>query len=90
MLWLNTLPVPNNSLVLPKTVSAKVKPSPIPRPSKPDEIILFLEANDSALARTIQLTTIRGINRPKDEYSEGKYAFINISRIETNAAITTM
>lgn len=83
-------PVPRNSLILPKSVRAKVKPIPIPNPSREESKTEFFDAKDSALARTIQLTTISGINKPRLAYKAGTYAFISISSIVTKEAITTM
>ena len=42
-------------------VKPRVKPRPIPKPSKIDGNTGFFEAYDSALPRIIQLTTINGI-----------------------------
>jgi len=45
---------------------AKVKPSPIERPSIAEGSGGFFEANASARARMMQLTTISGMNSPSD------------------------
>ena len=58
---LNIVPFPKTSLIIPRTVRASVNPSPDPIPSNIESITLFLEAKLSALPKTIQLTTIRGI-----------------------------
>ena len=58
----NIEPAPKISLTVPKSVRDKVKPRPIPIPSKVEAIPLFLEAKLSALASIIQFTTISGIN----------------------------
>lgn len=60
----NNVPFPKISLIEPNTVKAKVNPSPEPIPSNRDGNTGFFEAKLSALPSTIQLTTIRGINKP--------------------------
>ena len=60
-------PLPKSSLMPPKRVRAKAKPSPIPSPSIIEEMALFFDANASARPNTIQLTTINGINNPKHQ-----------------------
>ena len=47
-----------------KGISDNVKPIPIPSPSSKDRKVPFLEANASARPRTIQFTTINGMNMP--------------------------
>ncbi len=59
-LWPNSLPAPKNSLIPEIRISAKVKPTPIPKPSKNERVKLFLQANASARPKTMQLTTING------------------------------
>ena len=54
--------------------SATVKPAPMPKPSAILRSGPFLDAKDSALARIIQFTTIRGINAPSAEERSGRYA----------------
>ncbi len=86
----NILPLPNSSRTEPKIVSAIAKPNPIPKPSIMDENGLFFEAKDSARPKTIQLTTISGINKPNDSNNAGTYASIAICTMVTNVAITTI
>ena len=66
------VPLPNNSRMQPKMVRAKVKPNPIPIPSKSDARGEFLAAKASARPRIIQLTTISGIKRPSDLSTSGR------------------
>ena len=61
----NTAPVPSNSRTAPSNVSAQVKPSPIPNPSKSEGIAVFLAAKASARPRMIQFTTIKGMKSPR-------------------------
>ena len=68
---LNTDKPPNNSLTKPITVSDSEKPNPMPIPSKAESKTEFLQAKASALPRTIQLTTISGINKPNVAYRSG-------------------
>lgn len=68
----NTFPLPKNSRALPKIVSAMANPSPMPTPSIIDERTLFFEANASALPKTMQFTTIKGMNKPRLWYNEGR------------------
>lgn len=56
----NIVPLPISSLTKPRQVSASVKPSPMPKPSRMLSPTLFELANASALARMMQLTTISG------------------------------
>ena len=60
----NQVPEPRISRIEPITRSAKVKPIPIPTPSKADLTTVFLLANISARPRMIQFTTISGKNKP--------------------------
>ena len=62
----NSAPVPRSSRTMPRRVNPKVKPRPMPRPSQSDAKGLFLAAKASARPRTIQFTTIRGMNRPRE------------------------
>ena len=61
------LPEPNISLIEPIMKSARVKPSPIPNPSRIDGTSLFFEAKASALPNIIQFTVIRDRKIPSDE-----------------------
>ena len=67
----NIDPLPKISLIDPKKVKDKVNPIPDPIPSSIESITPFLEAKLSALPRTIQLTTIRGMNHPNTLYKSG-------------------
>jgi hypothetical protein len=95
---LNIEPLPNISRTLPRRRRAKVKPSPIPRPSIREVKTLFFEAKASALPRTMQLTTISGMKIPSWSYMLGskwgpgvfKNAFISKSTIVTKEAIITI
>lgn len=62
---LNNDPFPRISLIDPNIVKANVNPRPDPNPSNNESKTPFLEAKLSALPKTIQLTTIRGINKPR-------------------------
>ena len=62
----NQLRFPNISRTVLIIKSAAVKPSPIPKPSATEGIILFLLANISALPRIMQLTTMSSKNTPKE------------------------
>src|SRR3990170_735052 len=86
----NHVPLPSISLSDPRSIRTIVKPIPIPRPSAVDLRGPFLDAKASALARTIQLTTIRGINIPRAWCSSGVKAAIIRSVIVTKEAITIM
>src|SRR3989304_9830620 len=86
----NHVPLPRISLNVPRSIRTIVKPIPIPGPSAGDLIGPFLDAKASALARTIQLTTIRGINIPRAWCSSGVKAAIMRSTIVTKEAITIM
>ena len=57
--------LPSSSRTSPRTVSERVKPSPIPIPSSAESATLFFDAKASALPRTMQFTTISGINIPR-------------------------
>ena len=59
-------PVPSNSRTMPSKVKPKVNPRPIPKPSQKEAKGLFYAANASARPSTIQFTTIRGINNPRE------------------------
>ena len=63
---------------------------PIPIASTNDDLTSFLLANDSALPKTIQLTTIREIKTPNVEYNSGRKACEIIFTIVTKVAITTI
>jgi len=52
--------------------------------------MLCLEANASALPKTMQFTTISGTNIPRDFESAGKYAFMVSSTIVTKVAMMTI
>lgn len=54
------VPLPKNSRMAPMTISAPVKPAPMPSPSRADRPTLFLLAKASARPRMMQLTTISG------------------------------
>lgn len=62
---LKRVPLPKTSRMEPNTRRDSVKPSPIPNPSAKESMRGFFEAKASALPRMMQLTTIRGIKRPK-------------------------
>jgi len=85
----NIDPSPKSSRIMPSSVSARVKPIPMPIPSIKEWKGLFLEAKDSARASIIQFTTISGINKPSASYRAGVKACISISTIVTKDAITT-
>ena len=59
-------PLPKSSLKAPIRVSAIVKPMPINNPSQAEAKTPFLLAKLSALARIMQLTTIRGRYNPSE------------------------
>ena len=59
-------------------------------PSTAADTGLFLLAKDSARARMMQLTTIRGINTPRLSAMSGKNAWSSRSTMVTKPAITTM
>ncbi len=61
----NIFPEPSSSRIKEIKIKAKVKPIPVPRPSAMDLITVLLEANESALWKIMQLTTIKGMNIPK-------------------------
>ena len=50
---------------------ASMKPIPEKKPSATEGSGLFFEAKLSALARIMQLTTIRGMKTPRDADSDG-------------------
>ena len=83
-------PLPRISRTAPRTVKAKVNPMPIPSPSTMEDKILFLEAKASALPKTIQLTTISGINNPSASNRAGTYACMDSSTMVTKEAMITM
>ena len=83
-------PFPSNSLILARSVIARVNPIPIPRPSRIAGNTLFFWANASALPRIIQFTTIRGMKIPKVLYKSGVKAFITRSTTVTNDAMIRM
>ena len=60
----NQVPEPRISRMEPMISRAKVKPIPIPIPSRADLNTLFLLANISARPRMIQFTTISGRKIP--------------------------
>jgi hypothetical protein len=62
----------------------------MPIPSNAESHTPFFEANASARPKMIQFTTISGIKTPNDAYNAGTYAFISISIMVTNEAITTI
>ena len=64
-------PVPRSSRTEPKIVKANVKPKPMPKPSKKEEIGLFLLAKASARPRIKQFTTISGMKSPNEAYNSG-------------------
>jgi hypothetical protein len=57
-------PLPMSSRMEPISIRASVKPNPMPMPSMAEASTPFFEANASARARMMQLTTMSGINRP--------------------------
>ena len=61
----------------PISVSASVKPEPMPRPSTAESSTGFLLAKASARARMMQFTTIRGMKMPRLSYREGRKACIS-------------
>ena len=75
---------------MPRRVSARVKPSPMPMPSKSDATGVFLAAKASARPRMMQFTTMRGMNRPSALSMSGRKALMTICRMVTKAAMTTM
>ena len=81
------VPLPSNSLIKPISVSASVKPKPIPRPSRMLSPTLLELANASALARMIQLTTMSGRYIPSALYSVGTNFLSTISRSVTSVAM---
>jgi hypothetical protein len=84
------LPAPKIYLTDPRIVNAIENPKPIPNPSKKDSNTLLLYANDSALPKIKQLTTISGINNPKLAYNTGTKPSITIPIIVTNVALITI
>ena len=62
---LKRVPLPKTSRMEPNTRSDSVKPNPIPNPSATESTRGCFEAKASALPKMMQLTTIRGIKRPK-------------------------
>ena len=86
----NTLPVPRSSLMKPITVRAHVNPAPIASPSTTEARGGFFEANASARARMMQLTTISGIKSPRDADIAGKNALRRSSTAVTKPEMTTM
>ena len=89
-LYPNIEPLPRASLTAPNKVKAKAKPNPIPNPSISEEIKLCFEAKPSALPKTIQFTTISGINIPSASKSAGANPSIISSTIVTKEAIITI
>ena len=57
-------PLPKISRIEPNIVNAIEYPNPMLIPSIADAPIPFLQANASARPRTIQLTTMSGMNKP--------------------------
>ena len=72
------------------SVMAKVKPSPMPRPSAMLSTGGFLDAKDSARAKMMQLTTISGINMPSACDKSGRNALSSMSIIVTKDAMMMM
>ena len=60
------------------------------RPSTAEAATLFLEAKASARPRTIQLTTISGMNTPRDADRAGMKACRDRSTTVTNPAMMVM
>ena len=58
-------------------------------PSRAAGSTLFLEAKDSARARMMQLTTIRGMNTPRLSAMSGRNAWSSRSTMVTKPAMTT-
>ena len=59
------VPFPKTSRMEPNTRRESVKPNPIPNPSATESTRGCFEAKASALPRMMQLTTMRGMKRPK-------------------------
>lgn len=70
-------PLPNNSRTDARSVSAIVKPRPIPIPSNIAMRGFDFDATASARPNTIQFTTIKGMNIPKLLSSDGRKALIS-------------
>ena len=64
-------PLPRISRTAPITVSASVKPRPMPTPSRIESSGEFFEAKASARPRMMQFTTISGMKTPSAPYSAG-------------------
>ena len=62
----SAVPFPKDSRIADITISANVKPIPIPKASIIERIGGSLDENASARPKTIQFTTINGTNIPKD------------------------
>ena len=60
------------------------------RPSTAEAATVFLEAKASARPRTIQLTTIRGMNTPREALSAGIKACSARSTMVTKPAMMVM
>ena len=71
-----TVPTPNSSRMEEIRVMASVKPRPMPKPSTAEASGLFLKANASARPKMMQLTTISGMNTPRDASSAGRNALM--------------
>lgn len=89
-LYPNIEPLPNSSLIKPSVVKPKVNPNPIPIPSNIESIGVLRLANDSALPRIKQFTTMSGMNNPRLSYNEGRYACMQSCNKVTKEAIMTM
>lgn len=83
-------PEPNNSLMNATNMITTPYPKPFEIPSNNDKNTPFLDAKDSALAKIIQFTTIRGTNAPNELYNAGTNASSIIETNVTNVAITTI
>ncbi len=59
------VPFPDTSLMADMSISAHVNPIPMPSASKIESTTGLLQANASALPRTIQFTTIKGTKTPR-------------------------
>ena len=86
-----SVPAPRTSRTSEIATSASRNPTPIPIPSRRLATGPFFDAKASARPRMMQFTTMSGMNMPRALLmASGAMAFIAISTIVTNPAMTTM
>ena len=75
-------PEPNNSLMNATNTITIPYPNAFDIPSNNDKNTPFLDAKDSALAKIIQFTTIRGTNAPNEVYNASLKLMLRMLRLQ--------